>query len=328
VEVYLQIQGGDRSEWQVLLKKGGTSSRLWTAANAIPNAASPMFADPDPSGGIDHLFLSNAFWGEDPEGLWEIIVTNPSGTQDAAFVSCGIILHMGNIVFDDKPGRYLNRSTVAMGLSKNGKETGLIIQSGGRFRTAGDVLMNAGELRVDGTLEAQPEIAVSKLDLTFRRAKENLAYARGVRLHLQGGRISGKGKIVLPAGTDGRGGVIHSGGELQPGTGSKTAALSLGRPNEPTSYNQQTAGTIRINVRDTKNFGKLIIHGSADLSGILSVVTDNRAHIRPGTRLNGVIKATALNGAIRAVSADIPGTDLCWKLEQGAKSIDLVAVKK
>ncbi len=326
VEVYLKISGGDRSEWQVILEKEGTSSRLWTASNEIPNLPeNPMFGDSTPSEGIDHAFLSNAFWGEDPDGVWKLYISNPSGTQNATIEQWGLVLHMGDIKYDVPGETILPRNTGTLGFSKNRKSSKFVIRKGNALRLAGNALVNGGRVQVDGRLEPLRMFEVSKLDTTMSSVTETLSYSRGVQVLISGGTLSGTGRIIAPVGVDGVGGVYNLAGTVRPGTARIGGTLHIGKSESSSTSYSQTNGLLAIDVLSTKNLGKLIVHGTASLGGTLYVTTQEKFAVQKGTRLRNVVRAEAINGEFSKVVSQIPGTRLHWKPIYGRNCVDLVA---
>ena len=327
VEVYVKISGGDRSEWQVILAKDGTSSRLWVASNEIPNPPeSILMGDPDPAGGIDHGFLSNAFWGEDPDGEWTLYVSNPTGTHAATFEQWGIVLHMGEIEFDKT--RRLAKTAKTAGVSKNRKSSRVIIPPGKTLTAAGDVLLNGGRMQVQGTIAPQRTVLVSKLDTSLHANTEELTYARGIQVRISGGTLSGTGTVAAPRGSDDAGGVFLLGGTVRPGSNRAGGVLRLGRKGAFRTAYSQTGGALAIDVIDPNRCGRLQVSGPASLGGTLSVVTRPGAGIRRGQRLHNVVRAERITGRFTKVRGRIPGTALQWRPVYSKTHVDLVAAEK
>lgn len=325
VEVYLKISGGDRSEWEVVLSKGKTSSRLWMPSNDIPNINHPMFGDFHPEDGIDHAFVTHAFWGEDPDGEWKLSVTNPSGSKEAVLESWGIVGHMGRVVFDRRGTARLGGNTRTQGFSKNRRDSTFVIGAGKTLSCAGDVLINGGRVSIDGKIAKDRKVLVSKLDKDMKSIAEDLDFARGMQVNIQGGTVSGRGAISAPAGSDARGGVVLSGGILRPGTPGRGGVLRVGAGlHDETSY-RQTGGTLWIDVLDNARYGRVRVQGDAEIGGRLRVVTSRGFAVKQGTRLYDVVKAKSVSGSFRTLRALIPGTGLHWEAVRREDCIDLVA---
>ncbi len=321
VEVYLKISGADRSDFQVIVSRGSTSSRLWTASSDLKNPYHPMFGDLDPAGGIDHAFLTHAFWGEDPDGEWKITVTNP-GKHAGVLEDWGIVLHMGDLIFDKAGTRRLRKSVHTAGFTKNRLSSKFEITPGKTLYSAGDVLINGGKVRVNGKISRQKEMIVSKLDTTMKSTSEKLRVSRGIQVRVEGGTLTGTGIINAPPGTDGKGGVINSAGVIRPGRSGRGGTLTLRAP-----YTQ-TDGTLWIDVLGGNRYGKLRVYSRASFGGALRVFTHRHVRIKEGTRLSRVLRADSLHGNFRIVRAGIPGTNLHWKLVRRGNTIDLVAATK
>ncbi len=326
VEVYLNVTGDDRREIQVVIGKGETTSRLLAPTNSLGKSGSPMFDDLTSSSGIDHFFLTNAFWGEAPDGAWSITVSSPTGTHTASWLKWGIVLHMGELVFEGSDNKQVTSERTIMGLSLNQSRSQMLIPALQTVSCAGDVQVNNGVLNVMGTLRHGDAITVTRLDPSFSAIAETLSYNRGMRMEIAGGVLAGAGTLIAPAGTDGRGGVFNSGGTVQPGPENSTGMLTLGGATEATGYTQASGGTLIINVRDSANYGRLDVNGAVTLGGTLRVVTAVDANIQAGTRLANIISATALSGSFHRIAASIPGSSgLHWRPEYGATGLDLVA---
>jgi len=326
VEVYLKITGDDRREIQAVISKGSTSSRLLTPTNTLGKSGSAMFDDSTANGGIDHYFLTNAFWGETPDGTWSIAVSAPSGSHSASWLQWGIVLHMGELAFEEAGNKPVTSVRTIMGLSLNQSWTRMLIPALQTVNSAGDVQVNKGMLNVMGTLRQGSSLTVTRLDTSFAAVTETLSYNRGMRTEIAGGVLAGTGGVIAPAGTDGRGGVFNRRGTVQPGQDAATGTLTLGSATESTGYTQTSGGTLAINILDSANYGKLTVNGAAALGGTLRVVTGAGAGIQAGTRLTGVISATAISGSFDRVDASIPGSPgLTWRPEYGASGVDLVA---
>ncbi len=325
VEVYLDIAGEDRGEVQVVVTKGETSSRLLTPTNGLGQAGSPMFDDSRPGEGIGHFFLSNAFWGENPDGTWSVTVSSPTGTHPASWRRWGVVLHMGEMAVEGSGRQELTPARAILGLSLNQARTDLLIPAQKTVASAGDIQLNDGRLEVRGTLRSGSGIAVTRLDRSFAAVTETLAYTRGVRAEIAGGSLTGTGRVIAPSGADSRGGVFNTRGTVRPGQGGGGGTLSLGSASEATSYTQGSGGTLVIDVPDPRNFGRIEVHGTVTLGGTLRVVTGNIADIIPGTRLENVLTAAVMTGRFDRVEAAIPGTGLHWRPVIGTTGLDLVA---
>ncbi|MBI4863828.1 MAG: S8 family serine peptidase [Candidatus Riflebacteria bacterium] len=325
VEVYVELTGQDRREVQVVLSKGTTSSRLLTPGNECGQSGL-LVDDPNPSGGIAHFFLSNAFWGEDPDGTWSVTVCSPTGTHTANWLRWGIVLHMGELTFEGAGGKQTISARTVLGLSLNRSGTHLQVPSAKAVECAGDVQVNAGTLEVAGTLCNSSSVTVTRLDPTFSATTEALSYDRGVRVEIAGGLLTGSGTVIAPPGTDGRGGFFNTHGTVRPGQEDTVATLKLGSPSKVTSYFQGRDGTLTIDVHDPQSFGRLEVHGTMTLGGTLRVITADTANVLPGTRLENVVSAATVTGSFDTVWAAISGPPgLHWRPVVRSTGIDLVA---
>ena len=327
IEVYVDVEGGDRSEWQFVVEKGGMSSRLWAPSNDLPNTGISMFTDPDPTAGMNRIFLSNAFWGEDPDGTWSLNVSNLSGTQPATWKGWGLILHMGEIVFETpapaKPTGDLN----VRGISLNANSSRLIVPAGKTLQSSGDVLLDNGEIEIDGTLANAATLTVSTFDLSLGNNRETLFYDRGVRVNVNGGTLSGTGSVVAPAGSDGAGGVFNNGGTVRPGAGGQ-GALTLGISNgRETSYTQGSKGILEIDADGPSRPCGLVVNGSATLGGKLRIVTGKGVQVTGGTTFPNAIVANSITGDFGSLDVSISGSgsQLFWQPVRQAGSIGFVA---
>ena len=326
VEVYLDITAEDRREVQVVLSKGETSSRLLTPTNGFGESGSPMFDDFHPADGIAHFFLSNAFWGENPNGTWSVTVSSPTGDHPATWQRWGIVLHMGELAFEGAGPKQVTSERAILGLSLNQARTHLLIPASQTVESAGDVQLNDGRLDVSGTLRNGNRITVTRLDPSFSAVTETLSYNRGMRTEIAGGLLTGTGRVIAPPGTDSRGGVFNTRGTVRPGHDGAAGTLSLGSASEVTNYTQGRDGTLAIDVRDLQNFGRIEVNGAVTLGGTLRVVTGSDANILPGTRLENVLSATVIAGHFDTVETAIPGSGgLHWRPVIGETRIDLVA---
>ncbi len=326
VEVYLKIEGEDRREIQVVVDREETSSRLLAHTNGIGN--NPLFDDNDPAGGIDHFFLSNAFWGENPNGIWSVTVSSPAGTHEANWLEWGIVLHMGELVYEGTQRMDVFSRRAILGLSQNQAQSHLLIPELQTVHCAGDVQLNAGRLEVTGVLRNADSITVSRLDPDFSSVTETLFYRRGMRVEVAGGMLYGNGTLIAPKGSDGRGGIFNRRGTVRPGENRAGGTLNLGTASEVTHYTQSSDGTLIIDVRDIGRYGRLEVNGNVKLDGTLEVVTRSDADIQAGDRIDDVISGETLSGQFFEIIADIPGTKgLHWCPVYGDKGLDLKACK-
>lgn len=328
VELYIQLAGQDRGEWQVVLEKNATSSRLWTPANDIPNTGIPMFCDLDPAGGLNRVFLANSFWGENPDGRWTVHVSNPTGTNSASWLRWGLILHMGSIAFEEPGSISLSNNVEVSGLSLNQPSSHLIVNPNAAIHTCGDVWLNAGELQVDGALRPGDTVSVSRYEPAMARVVEELAYRRGVRIEVSGGILSGTGMVLAPAGSDARGGVFLNSGVLRPGSAGIPGTLVVGDSDGNSTVCSLLAGAeLEINASNASNYSRLVVHGTANLAGELRVVTASGPAIEPGTTLTNVLEADELIVDLLRVDTTIPGSSppLYWRPVINGSRLDLVA---
>ena len=328
VELYVQLSGPDHSEWQVVLQKDSTSSRLWAPANDIPNTGIMMFSDADPAAGLKRLLLANAFWGESPNGLWTVNVANPTGTNTAYWTNWGLILHLGNIVFEQPGLLGLSNDVEAAGLTLNQSASRVVVAPTASFRTCGDVWLNAGELQVDGSLRPGDTVSVSRYETAMTRVTEDLAYRRGVRIEVAGGTLSGTGSVLAPPGSDARGGLYLTSGILRPGASGKAGTLVVGGPDaNATDCAQAAAHTLEINVDNAASYSRLVVHGTLSMGGKLRVFTASGAAITPGTVLTNVLEATRLQADDITIDSTIPGASpqLYWRPMVNGSHLDLVA---
>ncbi|MDQ5985093.1 MAG: hypothetical protein CSYNP_00797 [Syntrophus sp. SKADARSKE-3] len=326
VEVYLNVTGSDRRDIQIVVSKGGISSRLLAPASGLGKSGSPMFDDDKSADGINHFFLSNAFWGENPNGTWSVTVSSPTGTSAANWLNWGIVLHMGELAFEGAGDKQVTSDRTILGLSLNRPGTQMLIPSLQTVNCAGDVQLNNGKLTIMGTLLHGSNITVTRLDTSFSAVTETLSYNRGMHTEIAGGLLTGSGSLIAPGGTDNRGGVFNSRGTVRPGQENIAGTLSFGSASEPTNYTQGSKGALTIDALDLQNYGRLAVNGTVKLSGTLTVITGSEANMQKGTRLNNVISATSLSGSFDIITATIPGTQgLHWQPVYGATGLDLVA---
>jgi subtilisin-like proprotein convertase family protein len=326
VEIYLNITGENRGEIQIVVNKAATSSRLLAATNELNKSGSAMFDDSHPGDGIDHFFLTNAFWGEDPNGAWSITVSAPTGTHHANWLKWGMVLHMGELASEGSTRKSVTSARTILGLSQNQALTHLLIPADQTVNCAGDVQLNNGRLEVLGTLRHGNSITVTRLDTRFSHVTETLSYNRGMRTEIAGGLLYGTGRVIAPRGTDSRGGVYNSHGIVRPGYAYAGGVLNLGRAEEPTGYTQSNGGTLMIDVLNLQTFGQLAVTGTVTLDGTLEVITGSDFTIRAGDRIRNVISASSLTGRFQNIVATIPGTQgLHWRPVYTETGLDLVA---
>jgi len=315
VETYVNISGGDRSEWQITLKKDSTASRIWTPANDIPNSANPLLGDPDPTAGLDRLLVSYAFWGENPDGDWSLNVANPSGSHAATWNKWGLVLHMGDIVLETPGLTSITSDINARGLTINQGSSHLSLAPGRTLYLTGDAFLTAGHLEVNGTVRNGATVSVSKFDPllpdVLADVKEDLAYNRGVRVNIAGGTVSGSGAIIAPAGADGMGGVFNSGGVVKPGNSIGT--LTLGAGGSPTLYSQSGGGTLEMEVAGAGIGGVdndlLVINGSAHLGGTLRTIWSGGSVPAIGTTFGTILTASSgITGQFSSLLTNITPT--------------------
>lgn len=272
VEVWMQITGGDRSQWQVTLQKDGMSSRLWAPANDIPNTGIFMFADSDPEGGLAKLLLSNAFWGMDPDGQWELAVANPTGATPAAWLTWGLILHMGQRV-EESPNQALAAEiTRSCGVAIHQPTSQLVIATGQELQTSQDVLVQGGILQINGLLVNDPTITCVSFDTQLVNVTQELSVVRGVQLENMA-TLCGAGTIILPPGADGRGGVVNWSGAVHPGIPEADGPGQLtigGDDDQQTVFQQMNTGTLEIEIFEA-GAAELVVNGTGLLEGNLAL---------------------------------------------------------
>jgi CubicO group peptidase (beta-lactamase class C family) len=328
VEAYVDVEGGDRSEWQFVIEKDGTGSRLWTPANGLPNTGIPMFTDPNPGAGVKRIILTNAFWGEDPDGTWSLNVSNPSGTHPATWKEWGLVLHMGEIAFEDQAPVKLEEDLEARGVSLNGSSSGLIVPAGKTLQTSGDVFLNNGELEIDGTLRNGAALTVSKFDLSLSDNEETLFYDRGVQVNVNGGVLSGEGSIVSPAGSDGKGGVYNNGGTVRPGSSGNPGIFTLGvRGDRETNYTQGPKGALEVAAGSLSRPSGLVVNGAASVGGKLKIAVEKGIEVTSGSTLENVIVADSIRGDFDDLDVSIStgSRPLFWQPIRKAGSVSFLA---
>ncbi|MBN2538807.1 MAG: autotransporter domain-containing protein, partial [Deltaproteobacteria bacterium] len=186
------------------------------------------------SGEWKWTFLTNAFWGEDGVGDWTLAMADMRAGETGTWNSYNICLHMGQMMLQTEGTMTQSADINADSLSLTNSGTIFVNPSGLTFRVRGNVIIQAGELVVNGQITEK-------------------AGSFGNRLSLSGGTVSGTGHIAASRG------FYNSGGTVSPGNSIGTLTING-------DYHQTADGTLLIEINPTSS-DLLVINGAASLDG-------------------------------------------------------------
>lgn len=182
-------------------------------------------------------FLTNAFWGENGAGTWEINVADNAAGKTGVWLGYNATFLMGDMVMLT-PGIMTQGADInAQSLTVSNSAATYQIPAGRTFRVRNNVLVNGGTLIINGQITESP------------------VYRSGL-FTLASGTVGGAGTINAFRG------FAHTGGTIKPGN-------SIGALTIVGNYAQGSEGRLLIEVASTTSNDLLVITGRADLNGIL-----------------------------------------------------------
>jgi outer membrane autotransporter protein len=231
VEVYLSFTHGRRGDLQATISSpSGMASRFMNSIKDLEDEEDSY------SGDWEWYFLSNAFWGEDGVGIWTLTMADMLDDKTGTWNSYNVWLNMGQMVLQTEGTMTQSADINADSLSLTSSSMIFVNPSARIFQVKGNVIVQAGELVVNGQVIEAPG-------------------SFGNRLSLSGGMISGTGQITASRG------LYNSGGTVSPGNSIGTLTING-------NYYQAADGRLLIEVTPTSS-DRLVINGAASLDGTL-----------------------------------------------------------
>ncbi len=192
-------------------------------------------------------FLSNAFWGENGTGDWNLNladiddrVTGAGETGTGTWLGYDVTFMMGQMVLLT-PGIMTQSVDInAQSLTILNSGTTYVIPAGRTFRVINNVIVDGGSLVVNGQITEAPG-------------------AYGNRFGLYSGTLSGTGAITASRG------LYNTGGTVSPGNSVGTLTING-------NYNQLSQGALLIEIASTTSRDLLQINGAANLGGRLQTL--------------------------------------------------------
>jgi len=182
-------------------------------------------------------FLTNAFWGENGAGTWELNLADIAEGKTGTWLGYNTTFLMGDMVMLT-PGIMTQGADIkAQSLTLLNAATTYQIPSGRTFRIRNNVLVDGGTLIVNGQITESPDYKSSMFTLAA-------------------GTVGGSGTINATRG------FAHTGGTIKPGNAIGTLTI-VG------NYTQASNGKLLVEVASTTSNDRLAITGGADLNGVL-----------------------------------------------------------
>lgn len=182
-------------------------------------------------------FLTNAFWGENGAGAWELNVADIAAGKTGTWLGYNTTFLMGDMVMFT-PGIMTQSADIkAQSLTLLNSATTYQIPSGRTFRIRNNVLVDGGTLIVNGQITESPDYKSSMFTLAS-------------------GTVGGSGTINASRG------FANTGGIIKPGNSIGTLTING-------NYTQGSDGKLLIEVASTTSNDRLTVTGGADVNGVL-----------------------------------------------------------
>lgn len=285
VQVKLSLSHALRGDLEATMTSpSGMSSKVMTVDSY----------DKASTNGWSWTFLSNAFWGENPQatGNWTLKVADLVAGNTGTWDSYAVTFNMGAVGIVDAGDNTVNSNIQARTLTLNNSSATLTLPQ--TFTVRDNTLVMNGQLLVNGTLTETGSL--------------------GGLCTVQGGTLGGAGTIRATRGA------VNSGGVVRPGSapGSPgTLTLAVG------NYTQGSGGTLEIQMASSSNYGKLAVAaGTAALDGCVRGTVVGGYKPAAGTTFAGVVTATSISGQFATVQHISPTLKL--KPVYYAASVDLL----
>jgi len=221
--------------------------------------------------------LTNAFWGENATGSWELNVADIAAGKTGFWLGYNVTFLMGEMVMLT-PGIMTQGANInAQSLTVLNPATTYQIPSGKTFRIRNNVVVDGGALVVNGQITESPAYKSSLFNLVS-------------------GTVSGNGTINVTRG------FFHNGGTIAPGN-------SIGVLTVVGDYIQGASGKLSIEVASPAANDLLAITGTAELGGILQTNWTGGYIPALNTKFGTILTATSgVNGRFTKLYTNITPT--------------------
>lgn len=221
----------------------------------------------------NHLMTSNAFWGEDPNGTWTLILQDPcNGLDGFYFKGFQAKIFVGNHVSQQENTQVLSENTDANALTLLKHDNNwFIIEKGKKLRLKNGILLKKGKLTVNGIVK----------ETNFK----------GNRIDLEGGELSGEGILYA------RRGFYNTKGNLTP-----QGLTIIG------NYKQTGDGKLIIQLNNNSR-PYLQITGNAKLKGTLDIRTTDGFEFIAGSQIP-ILQADSITHSVSTLFNGEPELDI------------------
>lgn len=272
--------GSSYSEINVLIESpSGVQSTLLDQVTLIPHT--------------DLHFVTNAFWGEPLAGEWKLIFIKENKQNDLPFFlwairSIKVIAHLGKAV-EETPSMVIEDSLEAESITLKKESTHLHIKPSAHVTLKEGILLKNGKSTIEGT--------VDQTDF------------KGSRITLDGGLLTGSGKIYAKRG------VQNNMGEFSP-----NRLIVFG------SYEQGPNGIMTVNLTD-EGKAALVVTDNALLNGELRIVTKHRTQkLKIGDGYD-VIVANNILDAFEKLNVDNESEDYRYSIDYVKDKISVTVIQ-
>lgn len=283
VELTVSIDGADffRDLQLSILSPSGTTSDVYRFDDSVVSDEDVAVLNSFTNGNLTWTFTSNAFWGEDSAGTWQVSATGRG--EDKVWRTATLTLNMGDIVLEGS--HLLTANVKAHSVNLDRGTSSIVIASGSTFTVTDSVNIYGGLVRVEGLLtEGTPSAATSWNKLS------KITVTTGGTLEIASG-----GNAIASRGLEAIGGriVVASGGALT----TNGAAVNL-------SYGSNLIGEGSLAIDGALNVGtgaRVNVTNDATFSSL--TLADIGSYVEVGGRLGATGGITMSGGELRVGTA-------------------------
>ncbi|HPC84945.1 MAG TPA: autotransporter domain-containing protein, partial [Smithellaceae bacterium] len=276
---------------------------------------------------FDWTFLTNAFWGEQQNGVWTLKMVDVAPENTGTWLQYGLRFHLGKMELQkDGPVDFgtanVEAESLTMTLYDNASYK---INNGYSFSVRDGLTLKKGKLEVNGTFDLGGAYD-SVLDGKLTGAATGVLYKSGPGTLTINGDASGfSGTTDIGAGrvTMGSGGLLGGNIEIRSGAvlggtgrvgtifsnrGRVEPGHSIGTLTVSGNYTQSASGELAIEVASSTASDLLAVGGVADLDGLLKTVWLGSSVPKPNTRFPSFLTAASITGGFSGLSTAISPT--------------------